>query len=51
MEEVFTGCENKVREFSQEMGASRVEEVWSKWKEKVLVAVEKEMGKKKITER
>ena len=48
VEEVFIGWEEEVRELlEQELG---VVEVWSRWKERVIAAVEKVIGRK-VTER
>ena len=50
VEEVFTGWEEEVRKLEQELGGGIIEEVWSRWKEKVIAAVENGIGRKKVTE-
>ena len=38
---MFIEWEEEVRKLEQELGGGIVEEVWSRWKEKVIAAVEK----------
>ena len=40
-----------MRELEQKLGGGIVEEVWSRWKEKAIAAVEKGIDRKKVTER
>ena len=51
VEEVFVGWEEVVRELEQEFGGGIIEEVWSRWKEKVIAAAEKGIDRKWVTER
>ena len=48
---MFIGWEEEVRELEQELGGGIVKEVWSRWEEKVIAAVEKGIGRMKVTER
>ena len=40
-----------MREPEQDLGGGIVEDVWIRWKEKVIAVVEKGTGRKKVTER
>ena len=51
VEEVFIGWKVEVRELEQELGGGIVEEVWCRWKEKVIAAAEKGVSRKKVTDK
>ena len=46
VKEEFIGWEKEVRVIAEVMEGCSIEEVWRRWKEKVLAAAEKEIGKK-----
>ena len=43
VEEVFIEWEEEVKELEQELGGGIVEQVWSRWKEKVIAAEGREV--------
>ncbi len=47
VEKVFIGWEEEVGSLNK-CGKEEVEEVWSRWKEKVITAAEKEIVRKKL---
>ena len=51
VEEVFIGWEEEEKELEQELGGRIIEVVWNRWKEKVIAAAEKGIGRKKVAER